>query len=110
MPDVRLVDLEVIRRFSLAVRADTVPADELLEALDASRAVVLAAMNKVDAPKPRPAKAAGKAPAKPAKQAPAKAAPSKAPAKPAKKAAPRKAAPRTVPARKAPARKAPAKR
>lgn len=44
MPDVRLVDLEVIKRYSLAVRRDAVPADELLAALDASRDTVLAAM------------------------------------------------------------------
>jgi hypothetical protein len=42
--DVRLVDLEVIKRYSLAVRRDTVPAAELLEALDASRALVVAAI------------------------------------------------------------------
>jgi hypothetical protein len=41
VPDIRLVDLEVIKRYSLAVRTDTVPAEELLEALDASRAFVL---------------------------------------------------------------------
>ena len=44
MPDIRLVDLEVIKRFSLAVRADAVPAEELLEALDADRALVMQAM------------------------------------------------------------------
>ncbi len=44
MAEVRLVDLEVIKRFSLAVRRDTVPAAEALEALDASRALVLAAI------------------------------------------------------------------
>ena len=44
MVDVRLVDLEVIKRYSLAVRRDTVPASELLEALDASRAAVIAAI------------------------------------------------------------------
>jgi hypothetical protein len=42
--DVRLVDLEVIKRYSLAVRRDVVPAAELLAALDASRAFVVAAM------------------------------------------------------------------
>jgi hypothetical protein len=42
--DVRLVDLEVIRRYSLAVRRDTVPAAEVLEALDASRAHVAAVL------------------------------------------------------------------
>jgi hypothetical protein len=42
--DVRLVDLEVIKRYSLAVRRDTVPAAEILEALDASRAHVAAVM------------------------------------------------------------------
>jgi hypothetical protein len=42
--EVRLVDLEVIKRYSLAVRQETVPADELLVALDASRQAVVAAM------------------------------------------------------------------
>jgi len=42
--DVRLVDLEVIKRYSLAVRRDSAPAAELLEVLDASRAVVAAAL------------------------------------------------------------------
>lgn len=45
MDDVRLVDLEVIRRYSLAVRQETAPAEELLAVLDASRKVVLAALN-----------------------------------------------------------------
>jgi hypothetical protein len=54
MADVRLVDLDVIKRFSLAVRRDAVPAEELLASLDASRAVVLAALSE-DAPaRPRP--------------------------------------------------------
>jgi hypothetical protein len=53
MPDVRLVDLEVIKRYSLAVRRDAVPADELLAALDASRDMVLAA---IGAPAKRTAK------------------------------------------------------
>jgi hypothetical protein len=44
MADVRLVDLDIIRRFSLAVRCDSAPAEELLASLDESRAVVLAAM------------------------------------------------------------------
>ncbi len=44
MVDVRLVDLEVIKRYSLAVRRDAVPAAELLEALDASRALVAPAL------------------------------------------------------------------
>ncbi len=44
--EVRLVDLEVIKRYSLAVRRETVPAEELLQALDASRAVVAAALRK----------------------------------------------------------------
>ncbi|MEA3077211.1 MAG: hypothetical protein QOF60_2119 [Actinomycetota bacterium] len=42
--EVRLVDLEVIKRYSLAVRQETVPADEILVALDASRQAVLAAI------------------------------------------------------------------
>jgi hypothetical protein len=44
MSDVRLVDLDVIQRYSLAVRQDAAPAAELLTSLDASRAVVLAAL------------------------------------------------------------------
>ena len=51
--EVRLVDLEVIKRYSLAVRQETVPAAELLAALDASRTAVVAAMK----PSPRTASA-----------------------------------------------------
>jgi hypothetical protein len=43
--EVRLVDLEVIKRYSLAVRQETAPAEDLLAVLDASRDAVLAAMN-----------------------------------------------------------------
>jgi hypothetical protein len=42
--DFRLVDLEVIKRYSLAVRQETVPARDLLAALDASRDAVLAVL------------------------------------------------------------------
>jgi hypothetical protein len=42
--DVRLVDLDVIKRYSLAIRQECAPADEVLAALDASRELVLAAM------------------------------------------------------------------
>jgi hypothetical protein len=42
--EVRLVDLEVIKRYSLAVRQESAPAEDLLAVLDASRAAVLAAM------------------------------------------------------------------
>ena len=44
MPEVRLVDLDVIKRYSLVVRRDAVPAEELLDALDTSRQTVLSAM------------------------------------------------------------------
>ena len=40
--EVRLVDLEVIKRYSLAVRQESAPAEDLLAALDASRDAVLA--------------------------------------------------------------------
>ena len=46
MPDVKLVDLDVIRRYSLAVRQETAPAEEVLAVLDASREVVLAALDR----------------------------------------------------------------
>lgn len=44
MADVRLVDLDLIRRYSLALRQETAPAQEVLALLDASREVVLAQM------------------------------------------------------------------
>ena len=62
MADVRLVDLEVIKRYSLAVRHDTVPAEEVLAALEASLEVVRAALGGAGAPtksaSARPPKAA----------------------------------------------------
>ncbi len=39
---VQLVDLEVIVRYSLAIRQELAPAEEVLAALDESRAMVLA--------------------------------------------------------------------
>jgi hypothetical protein len=50
--EVRLVDLEVIKRYSLAVRQESAPAEDLLAVLDASRDAVLAAMGPVTKPKP----------------------------------------------------------
>ena len=44
MAEVRLVDLEVIKRYSLAVRQESAPAEDLLAALEHSRDAVLAAM------------------------------------------------------------------
>jgi hypothetical protein len=44
MADVRLVDLDVIKRYSLAVRQESAPAEDVLAALDASRAQVLAVL------------------------------------------------------------------
>ena len=46
MPDVRLVDLDFVRRYSLAIRQEHAPAEELLAALEASREQVLAAMRR----------------------------------------------------------------
>jgi hypothetical protein len=75
--DVRLTDLEVIQRYSIAVRGETADRAELLEALRADVAYL-------EGGRARPAKA----PAKPAAPAPAKPA-----AKPAAKKAVQKAAP-----------------
>lgn len=50
--EVRLVDLEVIKRYSLAVRQESAPAEDLLAVLDASREAVLAAMGPAETPKP----------------------------------------------------------
>ena len=59
MSEVRLVDLEIIKRYSLAIRQETASADELLAALDASRAVVAAAAKSSKSSKtPRPRKSA----------------------------------------------------
>lgn len=44
MPDVRLVDLDMIKRYSLAIRQEAAPAEEVLAALDASRDQVLAVL------------------------------------------------------------------
>jgi hypothetical protein len=56
--EVRLVDLEVIKRYSLAVRQESAPAEDLLAALDASRDAVLALMAPVAKPTRRPRKKA----------------------------------------------------
>ena len=46
MSDVRLVDLEVIKRYSLAIRQEHAPGEEVLAALEASREQVLAALGR----------------------------------------------------------------
>jgi hypothetical protein len=61
--EVRLVDLEVIKRYSLAVRQESAPAEDLLAVLDASREAVLAAMGPAVAP------AAARKPRSPRKKA-----------------------------------------
>lgn len=50
--EVRLVDLEVIKRYSLAVRQETAEAEDLLAALDASREMVLASLPPIEEPEP----------------------------------------------------------
>ena len=52
MPDVRLVDLDLIKRYSLAIRQETAPAEEVLEVLDATRAQVVAALGAAAEPPP----------------------------------------------------------
>ena len=56
MADVRLVDLPMIKRYSLAIRQESAPAEEILGFLDASRELVLAAIERAT-----PATPAGKA-------------------------------------------------
>jgi hypothetical protein len=53
VPEIRLVDLPVICRYSLAVRRESAPAEEVLAVLDASRDAVLAAMGRRPAATPR---------------------------------------------------------
>ena len=43
MADVRLVDLDVFKRYSLAIRQESAPMDELLAVLEATRLQVEAA-------------------------------------------------------------------
>ena len=108
MPDVRLVDLDVIKRFSLAVRRDAVPAEELLSSLDASRAVVIEALGGgVDAATPAPKVTRAPSPQRARAKAPAAKSPAvKPPAgKPQVTRAP---SAQRAPAKKAPAKKAPA--
>jgi hypothetical protein len=58
MADVRLVDLDVIKRYSLALRQESAPAEEVLAALDASREAVMAAMDPGAPRAPRPRRSA----------------------------------------------------
>jgi hypothetical protein len=103
--DVRLVDLEVLKRFSLVLRREFADAEDVLAALDTSRSLVLAALGR-----PGPTRAAAKAPARPPAKtaakgqakAPAKAAPARGTAKtagPAKAAAKAPAAGKAAPAK-----------
>jgi hypothetical protein len=62
--DVRLTDLEVIQRYSIAVRGETATREELVEALRADLAFLEGSRRAAAKPSPRPAKAT-----KPAKAA-----------------------------------------
>ena len=92
--DVRLVDLEFIRRYSLAVRQESAPAEELAEVLRATLAAV---------EKTLPTKKAT-----PTKPSPKKVAAKKVVAK--KTAAPKAGVTRTVGVKSTAAKKAPAKK
>ncbi len=56
MSDVRLVDLDVIKRYSLAIRQEQAPAEELHAVLDATRQQVEAALRR-PGPRRRPRRA-----------------------------------------------------
>ncbi len=108
--DVQLTDLEVIQRYSLAVRGATAPRADLVAALQADLDWLRSGRKA-----PAPARAVTPA-AEPARrvQAPAKSAPAKAP--PAKAEAPTESTPATstpakaeAPAKSAPTKPAPAK-
>lgn len=89
MADVRLTDLEVIQRYSIAVRGETADREELLEAVRADLAWLEGGARRRSAAASEPSAK----PAKPAKRPAAKAAATPAKrsaAKPAKKAAPAK--------------------
>ena len=75
MADVRLVDLDVIKRYSLAIRMESAPADEVLAALEASRETVLAA---IESQRPRTTRTSSSAPrARAAAKTPARRAPAR---------------------------------
>jgi hypothetical protein len=61
MAEVKLVDLEIIKRYSLAVRQEAAPAKDLLAALDASRATVQAAIDGPSSTRSRRARPPGSA-------------------------------------------------
>jgi hypothetical protein len=50
--DVRLPDLETIRRFSIAVRSEHAPAEQVLEALEMDLAKIQQALGRTAAPRP----------------------------------------------------------
>jgi hypothetical protein len=52
--DVRLPDLETIRRFSIAVRSEHAPAEQVLEALEMDLAKVQQALGRRTAARPAP--------------------------------------------------------
>lgn len=53
MPDVRLVDLEVIRRYSLAVRQESADAAEILAVIESDREALRKALGRTRAPAAR---------------------------------------------------------
>ncbi|TMK23370.1 MAG: hypothetical protein E6G68_00150 [Actinobacteria bacterium] len=52
MEDVRLPDLETIRRFSIAVRSEHAPAEQVIEALEMDLAKLQQALGRRAAPRP----------------------------------------------------------
>ena len=56
MEDVRLPDLETIRRFSIAVRSEHAPADQVLEALEMDLQAVRQALGRGGAARPAAAR------------------------------------------------------
>ena len=99
--DVQLPDLQVIQRYSLAVRGATAPVADVIQALQSD----LAWLTRGGRRAAEPAKVSP-----PAKTAPAKTAAKKAPAKTAAKKAPAKTAAKKAPAKKPAARKPAAKK
>jgi hypothetical protein len=76
---VRLPDLEVIRRYSIAVRREHAPADEVLEALQADVDAIRSAMRGSSRAEPRQSP-------RPASRSTARPAPRRAAAKPSRSA------------------------
>src|SRR5688572_449684 len=107
--DVQLPDLQVIQRYSLAVRGATAPHADVVAALQADLDWLTGGGRRRPTPAPSARATTAAAPVKvPAAPSKAAGAPRKAAAAPSKAAAPKKSAAKAAPAKKAGTKRSPA--